>query len=44
MLPAAIELIGDKVWWPSSASGGTRIFRDREEAEPPAAAAPETSG
>ena len=22
MLPAAIELIGDKVWWPSTASGG----------------------
>ncbi len=34
MLPAAIELIGDKVWWPSTASGGTRIFRDRAEAEP----------
>jgi putative drug exporter of the RND superfamily len=22
MVPAAVELIGDKVWWPSTASGG----------------------
>ena len=24
MVPAAVELIGDKIWWPSTASGGTR--------------------
>ena len=34
MVPAAVELIGDKIWWPSSASGGTRLFHDRAEDEP----------
>jgi putative drug exporter of the RND superfamily len=24
MVPAAVELIGDKIWWPSTASGGRR--------------------
>ncbi len=28
MVPAAVELIGDTVWWPSSPSGGTRVFGD----------------
>jgi RND superfamily putative drug exporter len=31
MLPAAVELIGDRIWWPSTATGGTRLFRDRAE-------------
>ena len=31
MVPAAVELIGDKIWWPSTASGGTRMFQDRAE-------------
>jgi RND superfamily putative drug exporter len=22
MVPAAVELLGDKVWWPSTAQGG----------------------
>jgi RND superfamily putative drug exporter len=33
MVPAAVELIGDKIWWPSTASGGTRLFHDRTEDE-----------
>ena len=33
MVPAAVELIGDKIWWPSTASGGTRLFHDRTEGE-----------
>jgi RND superfamily putative drug exporter len=41
MVPAAVELIGDKIWWPSTASGGTRLFHDRGEAEPGAPGEPE---
>jgi RND superfamily putative drug exporter len=33
MVPAAVELIGDKIWWPSSASRGG-VVRERAEAEP----------
>jgi putative drug exporter of the RND superfamily len=33
MVPAAVELIGDKIWWPSSASRGG-VVRERPEAEP----------
>ncbi len=44
MVPAAVELIGDKIWWPSTASGGTRMFQDRAEDEPEGRAAPETTG
>jgi RND superfamily putative drug exporter len=33
MVPAAVELLGDKIWWPSSASRGG-IVRERVEAEP----------
>ena len=43
MVPAAVELIGDKIWWPSTASGGTRLFQDRAEDEPEGPAAPETT-
>jgi RND superfamily putative drug exporter len=32
MVPAAVELLGDRVWWPSSAQGGGRALR---EASPP---------
>jgi RND superfamily putative drug exporter len=26
MVPAAIELIGDKIWWPSTAKGGAHVL------------------
>jgi putative drug exporter of the RND superfamily len=46
MVPAAVELIGDKIWWPSTASGGSSLFHDRaeDEDEGRAAPAPETAG
>ena len=34
MVPAAVELLGDRVWWPSTARGGGRALR--ESAEPKA--------
>ena len=37
MVPAMIELLGDRVWWPSSASGGERALGEApasEAAEP----------
>jgi RND superfamily putative drug exporter len=35
MVPAAVELIGDRIWWPSSPSGGTRVLSETPpEAEP----------
>jgi RND superfamily putative drug exporter len=39
MVPAAVELLGDRVWWPSSARGGGHALR--EHAEPEDAAEPE---
>ncbi len=30
MLPAAVELIGDRIWWPSDPSGGLRVLRGEE--------------
>jgi RND superfamily putative drug exporter len=33
MVPAAIELLGDKIWWPSSARGGGRALRETTEPE-----------
>jgi RND superfamily putative drug exporter len=30
MVPALIELVGDRVWWPSSASGGRHVMHDTE--------------
>jgi putative drug exporter of the RND superfamily len=33
MVPAAIELIGDKIWWPSTAKGGAHVLRS-ESPEP----------
>jgi putative drug exporter of the RND superfamily len=36
MVPAAVELIGDKIWWPSSPSGGRRVLGESAGAnEPP---------
>ena len=29
MVPAAVELIGDRIWWPSTAQGGWRSARAR---------------
>jgi RND superfamily putative drug exporter len=28
MVPAAVELIGDKIWWPSSPTGKTHLLRE----------------
>jgi RND superfamily putative drug exporter len=35
MVPAAVELIGDKVWWPSSPSGGGRVLRESSPGNEP---------
>jgi RND superfamily putative drug exporter len=34
MVPAAVELLGDRVWWPSTAKGGGRALREHAESEP----------
>jgi putative drug exporter of the RND superfamily len=35
MVPAAVELIGDRIWWPSSPSGGRRVLAEKPpEGEP----------
>jgi RND superfamily putative drug exporter len=42
MVPAAVELIGDRIWWPSSPSGGRRGLGEAPpelESAPPAAEA-----
>ncbi|HET8757641.1 MAG TPA: MMPL family transporter [Solirubrobacteraceae bacterium] len=39
MVPAAVELLGDRVWWPSTARGGGHALR--EHAEPEDVAVPE---
>jgi RND superfamily putative drug exporter len=39
MLPAAVELIGDRIWWPSTASGGG-VLREKTDVEPAAEPAP----
>jgi len=36
MVPAAVELIGDKIWWPSTAEGGSDLFHDADTGESPA--------
>ena len=33
MVPAAVELLGDRVWWPSTAKGGGHALREHAEAE-----------
>jgi RND superfamily putative drug exporter len=42
MLPAAIELLGDGIWWPSTAQGGGRVLR--KHAQPGGRRAPEPAG
>jgi RND superfamily putative drug exporter len=32
MLPAAVEVLGDRIWWPSDPSGGLRALRGDEAA------------
>jgi RND superfamily putative drug exporter len=42
MVPAAVELLGDRVWWPSTAEGGGRALRETAAAaEPDAERAPQ---
>ena len=31
MVPAAVELIGDTIWWPSTAAGGGRVLHEDTE-------------
>jgi putative drug exporter of the RND superfamily len=31
MVPAAVELIGDRIWWPSTATGGSVLHEDTGE-------------
>jgi RND superfamily putative drug exporter len=38
MVPAAVELLGDRIWWPSTAQGGGAL-RERTEEQPEAAPA-----
>jgi RND superfamily putative drug exporter len=33
MVPALVELIGDRIWWPSTASGGGGALRERTDPE-----------
>jgi putative drug exporter of the RND superfamily len=33
MVPAAVELLGDRVWWPSTARGGGHALREHAQAE-----------
>jgi RND superfamily putative drug exporter len=40
MVPAAVELLGDRVWWPSTARGGGHALREHAEAEETAVAGP----
>jgi hypothetical protein len=35
MVPAAVELIGDKIWWPSTAQSGGTIGEATHEHESP---------
>ena len=39
MVPAAVELLGDRVWWPSTPDGGGRALRESVEPEATADAA-----
>jgi putative drug exporter of the RND superfamily len=39
MVPAIIELLGDRAWWPSTATGGTRALHEAGAPEPPSEAA-----
>jgi RND superfamily putative drug exporter len=33
MVPAAVELLGDRIWWPSTARGGGHALRESAEPE-----------
>jgi RND superfamily putative drug exporter len=35
MVPAAVELIGDKVWWPSTPEAGAGALQEATDGEPP---------
>jgi RND superfamily putative drug exporter len=34
MVPAAVEVLGDRIWWPSGPGGGRRVLSDEAGAEP----------
>jgi putative drug exporter of the RND superfamily len=34
MVPAAVELIGDRIWWPSTAQGGGRVLSEDTGEQP----------
>jgi RND superfamily putative drug exporter len=36
MVPAAVELLGDRVWWPSGAGGGAHAIGEQAAPEEPA--------
>ena len=38
MVPAAVELIGDRIWWPSDPSGGRRVLHEDTAVTEPARA------
>ena len=40
MVPAAVELIGDKIWWPSTPTGGSLVGEAPHEEQPPRQPAP----
>jgi putative drug exporter of the RND superfamily len=40
MVPAAVELLGDRVWWPSTARGGGHALREHAETDEGAVAEP----
>jgi RND superfamily putative drug exporter len=42
MVPAAVELLGDRVWWPSTAAGGGRLLHETDRS--PAAERPAEAG
>jgi RND superfamily putative drug exporter len=44
MLPAAVELIGDRIWWPSDPSGGLKALRGEDAPSPSAEPAPAAAG
>ena len=33
MVPAAVELLGDRIWWPSTPKGGGHALREHRDAE-----------
>jgi RND superfamily putative drug exporter len=39
MVPAAVELLGDRIWWPSDPSGGAKALSEEPPAPTPSASA-----